>query len=115
VEDKGKLDKATVLQHLSSTNAASYDSAREALKRTNVDASGKVELEDWVQLHSLLKQGAGGDMEAVKGKIAVQGTKGTNAQHTINEDERRSFTDHINAVSYFALCKHPNRPRDLMG
>lgn len=104
VDDKGSLDKAAVLQHLTSTNAATYDSAREALKRTNIDASGKVELEDWVQLHSLLKQGAGGDMEAVKGKIAVQGTKGTNAQHTINEDERRSFTDHINAVSTRDQC-----------
>jgi hypothetical protein len=47
-------------------------------------------------------------MEAVKGKIAVQGTKGTNAQHTINEDERRSFTDHINAVSTGSnACTNP--------
>lgn len=99
MDDKGKLDQATVLQQLSTTNTASYDTAREALKRTNLDASGKIELEDWVQLHALLKEGKGQDVEAVKGKIAVQGTKGTNAQHTINEDERRSFTDHINAVS----------------
>ena len=28
----------------------------------------------------------------------MKGTAGTNSQHTINEDERRSFTDHINAV-----------------
>lgn len=37
-------------------------------------------------------------IESVKGRIAVRGTAGTNSQHTINEDERRSFTDHINAV-----------------
>lgn len=97
-EDKGKLDPANVLQAISSSNTASYDTAREALKRSNTDASGKVELEDWIQLHSIIKEGSVGDMEAKKGKIAVQGTKGSNARHTINEDERTSFTDHINGV-----------------
>ena len=38
-------------------------------------------------------------LESNKGKISVKGTAGTNAQHTVNEDERRSFTDHINGVS----------------
>jgi plastin-1 len=28
----------------------------------------------------------------------VKGTAGTNALHSVNEDERRSFTDHINGV-----------------
>lgn len=37
-------------------------------------------------------------LESNKGRIAVKGTAGTNSQHTINEDERRSFTDHINGV-----------------
>lgn len=30
--------------------------ARETIKNVNVDSSGKLEVEDWVQLHSLLKQ-----------------------------------------------------------
>jgi plastin-1 len=30
--------------------------ARETLKNVNIDSSGRVELEDWVQLHSLLRQ-----------------------------------------------------------
>lgn len=39
---------------------------------------------------------------AHKGKVTVKGTVGTNATHTINEDERTSFTDHINGVwTYF--------------
>lgn len=29
--------------------------ARETIKSVNVDSSGRLELEDWVQLHSLLK------------------------------------------------------------
>lgn len=98
VQDKGSLDKATVLSHLTQSQGTSYDTARLALQRTSIDASGKVELEDWVQLHSLLKEGES-VVEVKKGKIAVQGTKGTNATHTVNEDERASFTDHINAVS----------------
>lgn len=63
-----------------------------------MDASGKVEVEDWVQLHSLLRAGDVADVESRKGKVTVRGTAGTNAQHTINDDERTSFTDHINGV-----------------
>lgn len=37
-------------------------------------------------------------LEAHKGRIAVKGTGGTSTQHTVNEDELRSFTDHINGV-----------------
>ena len=38
-------------------------------------------------------------LETNKGRIAVKGTAGSNSTHSINEDERRSFTDHINGVS----------------
>ncbi|WWD21610.1 hypothetical protein CI109_106096 [Kwoniella shandongensis] len=99
VDEKGSLDKATVISALQSSGEADYDSARETLKSVNIDSSGKVELEDWVQLHSLLKAAKSHPLlETNKGRISVKGTAGTNAQHTINEDERRSFTDHINGV-----------------
>jgi plastin-1 len=104
VEDKGSLDKATVIHAIEQSGQATYDQAREALKSTSIDSSGKVEIEDWVQLHSLLKQGVADSLEAKKGKVTVKGTAGTNAQHTINEDERRSFTEHINAVSLRMIC-----------
>jgi hypothetical protein len=38
-----------VLQALQ-TRGESYDRARETLKHVSVDASGKVELEDWVEV-----------------------------------------------------------------
>lgn len=38
-------------------------------------------------------------LESNKGRIQVKGTAGTNASHTVNEDERTSFTEHINGVS----------------
>lgn len=31
--------------------------ARETIKNVNVDSSGRLEVEDWVQLHSLLRAG----------------------------------------------------------
>ncbi|ADV24382.1 fimbrin [Cryptococcus gattii Ru294] len=99
VDDKGSLDKATVISALQANGEADYDSARETLKNVNIDSSGRVELEDWVQLHSLLKAAKNQPLlEHNKGRISVRGTAGTNAQHTINEDERRSFTDHVNTV-----------------
>lgn len=45
----GRVDKSAVLQAIQSTGQ-SYDVARETLKHVSVDASGKVELEDWVEV-----------------------------------------------------------------
>jgi hypothetical protein len=69
-------------------------------------------MEDWVQLHSLLKKAKDQPvLESNKGKISVKGTAGTNASHTINEDERTSFTDHINGVCWlFPPVCAINRP-----
>jgi len=45
----GRVDRSTVLRALESTGK-SYDLVRETLKHVSVDASGKVELEDWVEV-----------------------------------------------------------------
>jgi Ca2+-binding EF-hand superfamily protein len=45
----GRVDKSEVLQALQA-NGQSYDVARETLKHVSVDASGKVELDDWVEV-----------------------------------------------------------------
>lgn len=45
----GRIDKTAVLQAIQATGQ-SYDVARETLKHVSVDASGKVELEDWVEV-----------------------------------------------------------------
>lgn len=99
VDDRGSLDKAQVISALQHSGEADYDSARETIKSVNVDSSGRLEVEDWVQLHSLLRANKSQPvLETNKGRIAVKGTAGTNAQHTVNEDELASFTDHINGV-----------------
>ncbi|KAH9974819.1 calponin homology domain-containing protein [Lactifluus volemus] len=91
----GRVDKATVLQALQ-TRGESYDRARETLKHVSVDASGKVELEDWVELNVKLRSKTS-SISTRAGKVTVQGSN-ANVSHTINEDERREFTNHINGI-----------------
>jgi plastin-1 len=92
----GRVDKNSVLQSLQSSGE-SYDQARETLKHVSVDASGKVELDDWVELNVKLRESQSGLTKKAGGKMLVQGSN-ANVSHTINEDERTEFTNHINTV-----------------
>ena len=47
----GRVDKQNVLQSIQASGE-SYDRAREVLKHVSVDSSGKVELEDWVEVRA---------------------------------------------------------------
>lgn len=93
------------------------------MKQVNVDASGRVELDDYVELVAKLKESKAGPpppttfstggaaaMPVSQSHVGLQ-HKGTGAQakiivagsqsgttHTINEEERREFTKHINSV-----------------
>ncbi|EPQ53501.1 calponin [Gloeophyllum trabeum ATCC 11539] len=96
-DSPGRVDKSAVL-HALEAQGESYDRARETLKHVSVDASGKVELEDWVELNVKLRsQRQQNVLPTRAGKVTVQGSN-ANVSHTINEDERREFTNHINAV-----------------
>ncbi|KAI0711599.1 fimbrin [Earliella scabrosa] len=93
----GRVDKQRVLQSLQA-HGESYDRAREVLKHVSVDSSGKVELDDWVELNVKLRsQAKEALLPSRAGKVTVQGSN-ANVSHTINEDERSEFTNHINAV-----------------
>ncbi|KAF5383055.1 hypothetical protein D9615_004940 [Tricholomella constricta] len=96
-DSPGRVEQSAVLQALQS-RGESYDLVRETLKGVSIDASGKVELEDWVELNVKLKsQNAGSSLTTKAGKVTVKGSN-ANVSHTINEDERREFTSHINSV-----------------
>ncbi|ETW76025.1 hypothetical protein HETIRDRAFT_329864 [Heterobasidion irregulare TC 32-1] len=95
VDSTGRIDKASVLHALQS-RGESYDRVRETLKHVSVDASGKVELEDWVELNVKLRSQTS-SISTKAGKVTVQGSN-ANVSHTINEDERREFTNHINGI-----------------
>ena len=131
LDSTGRLPKSTILTSLSSgaaSNSAAgkytYDEVRETLKSVNLDASGAVELDDFVDLVAKLKDGTnasasqvvrggalsslmggaargpapGADTQSGGGKVLVKGSN-ANITHSINEDERTEFTRHINQVS----------------
>ena len=75
-----------------------YDETREALKGVS-DSSGRVDVEEFAEIFARLKEGsaAATSTTAKAGKVKLGGATGSSA-HTINEDERREFTNHINSV-----------------
>merc|ERR1712227_1129519 len=112
LEDKGWVEKKDVINSVSKQGQYSYDETRETLKHVDVDASGHVELDDYVALIAKLKESKG---EGVSTSLAPQlnkkaappipsanskkqtyiegKTSGTT--HTINDEERTEFTRHI--------------------
>ncbi|UZJ51374.1 hypothetical protein CBS101457_000694 [Exobasidium rhododendri] len=96
VEEKGSVDKQNLMKAMQDSGEANYDQIRETLKEVNLDSSGKVELEDYVDLLAKLRAGRNaGAGEVTKGKVTVKGSNAS-VQHTINEDEKSEFTRHIN-------------------
>lgn len=96
VDDRGSLDRQVVVKEAQQLENASYDQVRETLKEVDLDASGRVELEDYVDLVARLRRGSNAQAGVVsKGKVTVRGSNAS-VQHTINEDERSEFTRHIN-------------------
>ncbi|KAF1925866.1 plastin-3 [Didymella exigua CBS 183.55] len=128
VDDKGYLDEATVIKATQQTEHQPYDVVRQALKEVELDSSRRVELDDYVDLISKLRQSSPAQQRMSTGPTrprAVSGAAGSapstpkhaskpsigtgggriqvqgssaNVTHTINEDERTEFTRHINAV-----------------
>ncbi|EGW30618.1 uncharacterized protein SPAPADRAFT_63448 [Spathaspora passalidarum NRRL Y-27907] len=118
LEDKGYVEKQDVYNSISKQGVYTYDQARETLKKVDVDASGHVELDDYVELVAKLKEStlapeapAPGSVSpriskkqpppvptaSSKNKTFITG-KSEGTTHTINDDERIEFTRHINSV-----------------
>ncbi|KAK9451961.1 calponin homology domain-containing protein [Limtongia smithiae] len=99
IDERGYVDKQTIVKAVvDSGESATYDQIRETLKEVDVDASGRVELDDYVELISKLRAGVGKSMLDVgKSKIVVHGSQ-AGVTHTINDEERTEFTRHINSV-----------------
>lgn len=50
IDGKGSVGKQDVIKAVQDQGEASYDQARETLKEVNLDSSGRVELEDYVEV-----------------------------------------------------------------
>ncbi|KAI8997172.1 fimbrin [Pilobolus umbonatus] len=76
----------------------SYDDIRANLKQVSSNTTGKIDLEEFIDLVNRLKEGRNkGAFDVHQHKILVRGEHG-DATHTINEDELTEFTRHINMV-----------------
>ncbi|KAK6456339.1 calponin homology domain-containing protein [Scheffersomyces xylosifermentans] len=122
-DDKGWVEKKEVINSISKKGPYTYDQARETLKHVDIDASGHVELDDYVELIAKLKESTLSDEPepeiaseqsfsprrsvnkaappiptANPGKKTYLGGKTSGTTHTINDEERTEFTRHINSV-----------------
>ena len=50
VDGKGYVDQPTTVKSVQSSENASYDDVRATLKECHVDASGRIEVEDYVEV-----------------------------------------------------------------
>jgi plastin-1 len=106
VDSKGSITKQEAITALSSgpNLEGTYDSVRTTLKEVQVDSSGQIELEDYIDLIAKLRQGRNKQAGKAVGspgqsRVVVQGSN-SNIQHGILPDELSAFTSHINSVRY---------------
>ncbi|RKF53664.1 Fimbrin [Erysiphe neolycopersici] len=122
VDDKGYIDEATAIKATQASERKPYDIVRQTLKEVELDSSRRVELDDYFDLISKLRESSSSQASlstgprspyqsghashpiinhtsrgSIGGRIQVKGSS-ANVTHTINEDERTEFTRHINAV-----------------
>lgn len=91
LEEKGWVEKKDVINSVSQKGQFSYDQTREALKTVDVDASGHVELEDYVELISKLNQpGDPAPSNLLSPSGRLQGEKGETVPPT--SPGRRTFS-----------------------
>ena len=74
LEDKGWVEKKDVINSVSQKGDYTYDQARETLKNVDVDASGHVELDDYVELMAKLKESKSGPSQAAAPAAATGGS-----------------------------------------
>lgn len=108
VEDKGYAEKQAVIEKISDSGEGSYDDVRQTLKQVSVDSSGRVELDDYVELVAKLRENKTAPKSAQSSAIQHKGTGAkasiivggstSGSTHTINEEEKSEFTKHINSV-----------------
>ncbi|UPX10407.1 fimbrin [Ascochyta rabiei] len=80
VDDKGYLDEATVIKATQQTEHQPYDVVRQALKEVELDSSRRVELDDYVDLISKLRQSSPAQQRMSTGPTrprAVSGAAGS--------------------------------------
>ncbi|OLY84265.1 Fimbrin [Smittium mucronatum] len=110
LDSNGGLDQRFLSKAVDSVEPGhSYDQVREALKGIEVSRPGIVELDEFVELISSMKSGPtsapakpGAGFEgipnakALNRRTIITSKQNESSAHTINQDEKEEFTNHIN-------------------
>ncbi|KAG0233922.1 hypothetical protein BGX31_004735 [Mortierella sp. GBA43] len=88
-------DLVKVIQEIG--EGQSYDQIRSAIKTVQINATGKVEVDEFLEIITKLREGLASAPSSGKKLIQVQGAN-QNITHSMNDDERSMFTEHINSV-----------------
>ncbi|KAF9969517.1 hypothetical protein BGZ73_008104 [Actinomortierella ambigua] len=97
IDGRGQIDQKDLVKVIQDIGEAqSYDQIRSAIKAVDINATGKVEVDEFLEIVSKLREGVNTNQTG-KGVIRVQGTN-QNITHSMNDDERSEFTAHINSV-----------------
>ncbi|KAK5009336.1 hypothetical protein LTR28_001552, partial [Elasticomyces elasticus] len=73
VEDKGYLNEATVIKATQNSERQPYDVVRQALKEVELDSSRRVELDDYVDLISKLRNSSPAQQRVSTGPTRARG------------------------------------------
>ncbi|KAI9354916.1 fimbrin [Pilaira anomala] len=97
LDQDGLLDQREIQEACKVTGYSdNYDEIRANLKQVTSTTTGKVDVEEFIDLANRLKDGRNkGAFDVHQHKIRVHGAN-SDVTHTINEDERTEFTRHIN-------------------
>ncbi|KAG0373050.1 hypothetical protein BGX24_012238 [Mortierella sp. AD032] len=98
IDGRGQIDQKDLVKVIQEIGEGkSYDQIRATIKAVDINATGKVEVDEFLEIVSKLREGGGNHQTVGKNLIQVKGAN-QNITHSMNDDERSEFTAHINSV-----------------
>ncbi|KAG0196293.1 hypothetical protein BGX28_010338 [Mortierella sp. GBA30] len=98
LDGRGQIDQKDLVKVIQEIGEGqSYDQIRATIKAVDINATGKVEVDEFLEIVSKLREGGARAPTSGKKVIQVQGAN-QNITHSMNDDERSEFTAHINSV-----------------
>ncbi|KAG0309022.1 hypothetical protein BGZ98_005704 [Dissophora globulifera] len=98
IDGRGQIDQKDLVKVIQEIGEGqSYDQIRATIKTVDINATGKVEVDEFLEIVSKLREGGANAPTSGKKVIQVKGAN-QNITHSMNDDERSEFTAHINSV-----------------
>ncbi|KAF9430622.1 hypothetical protein BGZ94_005627 [Podila epigama] len=98
IDGRGQIDQKDLVKVIQDIGEGqSYDQIRSTIKAVDINATGKVEVDEFLEIVSKLRESGSNHQTSGKKVITVKGAN-QNITHSMNDDERSEFTAHINSV-----------------